>query len=160
MGDLAQKVIRDIEAATTFEDVSDWIWKAGELIRKANNEGYYCPFEEVNQETVSMEERNLLKKAALHALERNSDPLWTGSMLSVLSRTGDSDLTELWIDSLNVHLSVLTRANSLVYTALQAVREAGEPVFEGVSSVCLVDVDRNVEEANKVLIRHGSPIHW
>jgi len=160
MGKFAQTVIRNIEAARTYEDISEWIWTAGDLIRKADNEGYCSGFEQVDQEAVSSEERTLLKSAALSALERNSDPLWTQSMLSVLSCTGDSDLKKLWIESLNVHLTMLKRANAIVYTTLIALREIDEPVFEGARSIGIADLDRNVAEAQKVLAKRGIRVPW
>jgi hypothetical protein len=160
MGELTQKVVRDIEAAKTYEDIRDWIRMAGELIRKADQPDYGS-YAEIEAETVSWTERYDLKEAALCALERNSDPAWTQSMLSVLSRTGDLDLKKLWIDSLKTHLNALKRANAIVYTALQALRESGEPIFEGgADSVCSIDMDRNVEEAQKVLEKHGIRIPW
>jgi hypothetical protein len=155
MGELAQKVIRDIEAARTNEDIGDWIWMAGDLIRKADQADYPSGFEEIDRETVTLEERQLLKEAALRALERNSDPLWVCSMLSVLRKTGDRDMKKLWIDSLATHLSVLKMANVNVFTALLALSEIGEPVFEGVQSRCSIDIEQNVSEANEYLKLHG-----
>ena len=155
MGELAQKVIRDIEAAETYEDISGWIWMAGDLIRKAAQTDYPSGFEEIDRETVTLEERQLLKEAALRALDRNTDPLWVGSMLSVLRKTGDLDLKKLWIESLATHLSVLKMANVNVFTVLLALSEMGEPVFEGVQSRCSMDIERNVSEANQYLKCHG-----
>jgi hypothetical protein len=155
MGELAQKIIRDIEAAESYEDISDWIWMAGDLIRKANSEEYHSGFEEIDRETVSWEERLQLKEATLRALERNSDPLWVVSMLSVLRDTGDRDLKKLWIESLANQLSVLKIANVNVFTVLLALSEMDEPVFEGVQSRCSMDIERNVSEANQYLKRHG-----
>jgi len=160
MGELAPKIVRDIDAAKTAEDVSDWIWVAGELIRKAD-QPHYTSFDlEIDREPVTWDERIQLKEAALRALERNSDPLWIQSMLSVLSRTGDRDLKKLWINFLADYLSVLKRSNAIVYTALISLRDIDEPVFEGARSICMIDVDRNVEEAHKVLERQGIRIPW
>lgn len=159
MGELTQKVIRDIEAAQSYEDICNWIWMAGELIRKADQPDYGS-YAEIEAEAVTWEERFELKEAVLLALERNSDPPWVQSMLSVLSRTGDRDLKKLWISSLHTHLNVLKRANAILYTALQGLRESGEPVFEGGDCISLADVDRNVEEAHKVLENHGIRIPW
>ena len=155
MGEFTQKIIRDIEVAKTYEDISDWIWIAGDLIRKADQTDYPSGFAEIDRETVTSEERQLLKEAVLRALGRNSDPLWVCSMLWVLRKTGDQDLKKLWIDSLATHLSVLKMANVNVFTALLALSEMGEPVFEGVQSRCSIDIEQNVSEANEYLKLHG-----
>ena len=155
MGELVQRVVRDIDAAKTFDDIRDWIWIARDLIRKTAQTDYHSGFAEIDAETVSWAERLDLKEAALRALERNSDLLWVGSMLSVLSATGDSDLKMLWIDSLASHLRVLKNANAVVYTVLLALRDLDEPVFEDPLSTCIIDVERNVSEANQYLKRHG-----
>jgi len=155
MGELAQKIARDIDAAKTFEDISDWIWMAGDLIRKAALPDYPSGFADIDAETVTWAERLDLKEAALRALERNADPLWVVSMLSILSDTRDRDLKKLWIDSLATHLRVLKQANVIVFTALLALRDIDEPVFKGAQSLCSSDVERNITEANQYLKRHG-----
>lgn len=155
MGELVQRVVRDMDAAKTFDDISDWIWIAGDLIRKAAQPNYHSGFAEIDAETVSWAERLDLKEAALSALERNSNPLWVCSMFSVLRDTRDRDLKKLWIDALSAHMSVLKMSNVIVYTALLALRDIGEPVFEDAQSLCSLDVDRNVAEANQYLKRHG-----
>jgi len=154
MGELTQKIVRDIDAAKTFEDIKDWIWMAGDLIRKAAQPDYPS-WPELEGETVTWSERLDLKEAVLRALERNSDPAWVSSMLSVLSDTHDRDLKKLYINALAAHLTVLKQANVIVYTALLALRDIDEPVFEGVQSLCAIDVEINVNEANQYLKRHG-----
>jgi len=154
MGELVTKVVRDIDAAQTFEDIKDWIWMAGDLIRRAAQPDYPS-FPELDGETVTWSERLDLKEAILRALERNSDPLWVCSMLSVLKKTGDRDLKKLYINALAAYLTVLKQANVVVYTSLIALREIDEPIFDGASSSCSIDYDKNVNEANQYLKRHG-----
>ncbi len=154
MGELVTKVVRDIDAAQTFEDIKDWIWMAGDLIRRAAQPDYPS-FPELDGETVTWSERLDLKEAILRALERNSDPLWVCSMLSVLSDTRDRDLKKLYINALAAHLTVLKQANGIVYASLLALRDIDEPVFEGAQSLCGIDYDKNVNEANQYLKRHG-----
>jgi hypothetical protein len=160
MGELTQKVIRDIDAAETFDDICDWIWMAGDLIRKAAQPDYPSGFAEIDAETVTWTERLDLKEAALRALERSADPLWVQSMLSVLRETYDCDLKKLWIDALANHLAALKKANMIVFTALLALKEIDEPVFKGAKGLCSIDVDRNIEEAHKVLENRGIRIPW
>jgi len=76
-------------------------------------------------------------------------------MLGVLADTHDRDLKKLWIDVLARHLSAVKRANIIVFTVLQALRQIDEPVFEGVQSLSAADIERNVSEANRYLKRHG-----
>jgi len=154
MGELTQKIVRDIDAAKTFEDIKDWIWMAGDLIRKAAQPDYpSCP--ELDAEIVSWSERLDLKEAVLRALERNSDTLWIISMLSVLRDTRDRDLRKLYVDALATHLSTLKQANIAVFTALLALRDINEPVFKGAQSLDSADVQQNVSEAFQYLKRHG-----
>jgi len=155
MGELTQKIVRDIDAAKTFEDICDWIWIAGDLVRKADQPDYPSGFAEVDAETVTWAERLDLKEAALRALERNSDPLWVDAFLCVLRRTHDRDLKKLWIKSLASQLAALKQANSTIFTILLALSDIDEPVFKGFKSRCTVDVERNVSEAFQYLKRHG-----
>ena len=121
MGELTQKVIRDIDAAENYEDIGDWIWMASDLIRIAAQPDSASGWPETDGETVTWDERLQLKEAVLRALERNTDPLWVGSMLSVLSETGDYDLKNLWIDSLAAHLSVLKGTSAQVWDFVAAI---------------------------------------
>jgi hypothetical protein len=155
MGALAQKIAQDIDQAQTFDDIKDWIWMAGDLIRKAAQPDYPSGFKEIDAETVTWSERLDLKEAALRALARNADPLWVSSMLGVLRDTRDRDLKKLWVSSLATHLEILKRSNVIVNTVLHALREIHEPVFEGVQSISAMDVELSVTEANKYLKRHG-----
>lgn len=155
MGEMTQRIVRDIDAAKTYEDIKDWIWIAGDLIRKAAQPDYPSGFADIDAETVTWSERLDLKEAVLRALERNSDPLWVGSMLSVLSDTRDRDLKKLYISALATHLSVLKQANIILFAALFALRDIDEPVFKDAQSLDSADVGRNVSEAFQYLKRHG-----
>jgi hypothetical protein len=155
MGELASRVLQQIEDAKNFDDIKDWIWMAGDLIRHAASPEFYSGFKEIDREDVSEAERKALQEAALRALTRNSDPGWVGSFLSVLRDAQDRDLMPLWIDHLSRYLSLLKNSNGIVFTILLALKDLDEPVFENAGSLCIVDIERNVTEAFEYLRRHN-----
>ena len=155
MGELTKGILKKIDEAKEFNDIKDWIWMAGDLIRHADSPGFHSGFEEIDREVVSSDERNALQKAALAALTRNSDPMWAGSFLSVLRDAHDDALLPLWIEYLARYQSLLKRANGNVFTILLALKELHEPVFVKAQSLCAIDVERNVKEADEYLSRHG-----
>jgi hypothetical protein len=155
MGKLTSRVLRKIQEAQTFEDFGDSTWIAGDLFRRESSKEFHSGFKEIDEEEVSLEERDQLKDALLEALARSAEPLFVGSLLSALSATGDRDLLPLWVDSLAKHLELLKKYNVLVYTELLALRDLGEPVFKDFTSLCAADVEINVQQAQKYLLARG-----
>lgn len=154
MGELTRGVIQKIEKAKEFDDIKDWIWMAGDLMRRASSSGFCSAFKEIDQEVVDDDERTALKNAALNALTRNFDPMWVQSFLSVLRGANDSDLLQVWIEHLTQFQSTLKESNGIVFNILLALKDLGEPVFQDARSLCVVDVDRNMAEADKYLRKH------
>lgn len=155
MGELTARVIDGINNAKEFKDFADWIWMAGDLIRRASSPGFHSGFEEIDQEQVSEEERQKLREAVLNALPRNEEPLYVGSLLGALRCTYDLDLIPLWVEYLTKYLSLLRASNGAVFSILLALKEIDEPIFVGAKNLCAIDIERNAEEARKYLLRHG-----
>jgi hypothetical protein len=154
MGELTQRILQKIESARDFDDIKDWIWMAGDLLRHAASPGYHSGFEDIDREVVSDDEREAIKQLSLNALTRSPDPMWVGSFLSVLRDANDPDFLPLWIAHLIKYQSQLKQANSIVFTILLALKDLGQPVFEKAHSLCSSDVEINVKEADKYLRRH------
>lgn len=155
MGELTARVLRQLENAQSSEDLGEWVWMAGDLIRKASCPDYQSGFEEIDREQVSITERAELREAALKALSRNSDPEYVCSLLNVLRCTSDRDLLPLYVEYLTKYLRLLKTSNAVVFSILLALSEIEEPVFGGVDSRCMVDVERNVKEAFEYLKKRG-----
>ena len=155
MGELTSQFLKKIQDVREAEEIEDWIWKAGDLIRRANSSGYHSGFEEIDSECVSEAEKNALQEAVLKALARTTNPSWDQSFLSVLRCAGDVDMKSLWIEYLARYLTLLKQSNGIVFTALLALKELDEPIFEGAKSLAAIDVERNVNEANEYLRRHN-----
>lgn len=160
MGELTARVINGINNSKEFKDFADWIWMAGDLIRRASSPGFHSGFEEIDHEEVSDTELQQLREAVLSALRRNEDPLYVGSLLSALRDTFDRDLIPLWIEYLTKYLSLLKTSNVVVYTILLALKEIGEPVFSGATSLCAIDVERNIDQAQNYLHERGINVPW
>ena len=83
------------------------------------------------------------------------------SILSALSSSRDPSLKQLWLDYLAKYLEELKAANGVVYAALGALDDLGEPVFEQSNfSRSLVDVERNVHRAERYLHERGITVPW
>jgi hypothetical protein len=95
MGQLTSRILQNVRDARTFDDIKDWIWMAGDLIRHSSSPEFHSGFEEIDSEQISREERNELKDALLQALARSDEPLFVGSILSALGCTFDRDLLPL-----------------------------------------------------------------
>jgi hypothetical protein len=52
MGQLTQKIVHDIDAAQSFDEIKDWIWMVGDFIRKAAQPDYSI-WPETDKETVT-----------------------------------------------------------------------------------------------------------
>lgn len=160
MGELTARIIKRIDEAKEFDDFKDWLWMAGDLLRKSHGPGFYSGFKEIDQEEVTEEEGKQLREAALRAISRNSETLYAetlyvGSLLSVLRDSYDRDLLPFWIDHLAKYLGLLKQSNSIVFTILLALKDIDEPIFNKARSLCVVDIERNVNEAHEYLRKHG-----
>jgi hypothetical protein len=155
MGELTTRVLGKLQAAESFDEIKDWIWMAGDLIRKASSPGFHSGFEEIDREQVSVAERTELREAALSALSRSSDPNYVTSLLNVLRCTGDNDLLPLYVEYLAKYLQLLKTSNIVVFSILLALGDIREPVFEGTTSRCVLDIERNVKEAFEFLRKRG-----
>ena len=155
MGELTSRIIQQINGAKDFDDIKDWIWMAGDLIRKASSSGFHSGFEEIDREQVSASEREELREATLRALSRSSDPYYVGSLLNVLGCTFDDNLLPLYVEYLTKYLSLLKASNIVVYSILSNLESLGELLFKGLTSRSAHDVERNVKEANEFLQKRG-----
>jgi hypothetical protein len=155
MGELTARIIKRIDEAKEFSDFKDWIWMAGDLLRKSQGPGFYSGFKEIDEEEVTQEEGKQIREAALRALSRNSELAYLGSLLSVLRDSCDPDLLPFWVENLAKYLALLKGSNGIVYTILLALKDINEPVFENAKSLCVVDIERNVKEAFDYLRKHG-----
>ena len=161
MGILVQRIIKELNKAKGIEDFGDCLWMASELIRKASLPGYHSGFEAIDREDVSEAEGKEIQDALLRALPRDTNPRWVGGILSALSSSRDPSLRQLWVDYLAQYLEELLAANGVVYTALGALHDLGEPVFESnFSGRGLVEVERNIDRAHRYLHERGITIPW
>jgi len=161
MGKFTEEIIRKTNEAKGINDVKDWIWMAGELLRRTSSPEYKSGTREIDDEEIAELERAELKEALLKALSRNSEPGYVCSLLYALSYTYDRDLLPLWVQYLSEHLWNLKRSNAIVHTALIALRDLDELVREaGPGGRSLADVDRNIEDAQRYLLTRGIKIPW
>jgi hypothetical protein len=164
MGSLAKSVIERMKAAKTVEDLDGWVWKASDLLAKFHFKEYHSGFAEIDAETVSPDERDQLRSALLEALNRNSDPRFVSQIISAIGSACDESLKQLYLDYLARYLQQLKASNAVVYAALLALSEIGEPVFErhqdGTSSQSLIDVDKNIRQAHGYLEKHQIIVPW
>ncbi len=162
MGELTSRVLQKIRDAQTFDDVDNFIWIAGELVRREASKEFHSGYKDIDEEEVSLEERDQLKDALLEALARTSEPRFVGSLLSALSATGDRDLLPLWVEHLAKYLEQLKASNAVVHSVLNALNDIGELEREirpsGGRSAA--DVDLNIEEAQKYLLKRGIKVPW
>lgn len=161
MGKLTAEIIRKVNDAKDIDDIKDWIWMAGDLLRRTSSSTFKSGMKEIDDEEVTEVERAELKQALLSALPRNSDLGYVCSLLTALSCTYDRDLLPLWVQYLSEHLWNLKRSNAIVHTALIALHDLDELVREiGPNGRSIADVDRNVEDAQKYLLARGIKIPW
>jgi hypothetical protein len=67
----------------------------------------------------------------------------------------------LWIDYLAKYLEQVKAANGVVHTALGALHDLGEPVFESnFSGRSVTEVERNVDRAQRYLHERGIKVPW
>jgi hypothetical protein len=161
MGALVRRIIKELNEAKGIEDFGDCIWIAGDLIRRASSSSYRSGFEVIDREDVTDAEAKEIQDALLRALPRNSNPRWVGGILSALSSSRDPSLKQVWVDYLAKYLDELKAANGVVYTALGALHDLGEAVFESnFSGRSLTEVERNVDRAHRYLHDRGITIPW
>lgn len=161
MGKLVQHTVEQLNGATKLEDLRSCLWVASDLITKASSTNFVSQFEEIDREDVSDQERKQLQEALLNALPRNNDPRWVGQILSSLSSSRDQSLLPLWVDYLTKYLDVLKAANGIVYSALTALHELGEPVFEkDQRSRSLTAIEQTAACASRYLYERGVTVPW
>jgi|HubBroStandDraft_1064217.scaffolds.fasta_scaffold72082_1 hypothetical protein len=161
MGALVQRIIKELNDANRVEDFGDCVWMASDLIRRASSPDYQSGFDAIDREDVSEAEGKEIQYALLDALPRNANPRWVRAILSALSSGQDPSLKQLWLDYLAKYLEGLMAANGVVHTALSALHDLGEPVFErNFSGNSLVEVERNIERAHRYLHERGITIPW
>jgi hypothetical protein len=164
MGNLAKSVIERMKSAKTVEDLDGWVWKASDLLAKTHFKEYHSGFAEIDEEVVSSDERGQLQSALLEALNRNTNPRFVSQIISALGSARDESLKQLYVDYLARYLRQLKGSNGVVYTALLALSEIGEPVYErsldATSSQSLIDVDKNIRQAHRYLEKHQIVVPW
>jgi hypothetical protein len=164
MSDLIEKIVNQIDSASTPADLDGCAWIAGDLLRKANSKNYRSGFEEIDREEVSEADGQRIQNALLGALRRNSETRFVSSILSALSCSTDKSLIPLYQEILAEHMRKLKGSNGVVYSALHGLDALGESVFdtnpEGGSSQCLADVDKTIRQAHKYLQTLGIMDPW
>ncbi|HET9994474.1 MAG TPA: hypothetical protein VFQ18_03620 [Candidatus Acidoferrum sp.] len=164
MSGLTNRIIDQINASNTVEDLEGWIWKAGDLLEKVFSQNFHSGFEEIDNEEVNEADGQKIQAALLQALKRNSDARFVGTILNALTGSNDGSLKPIYVEYLAEHLSKLKESNSVVHSALLGLDNVGESVYEknpgGGSSQSLIDVDKNIRQANKFLLNLGYKIHW
>jgi len=161
MGKLVQRTIENLDNAKTVNDLQSCLWVAGDLLRKLSSTNFRSQFEEIDRENVSELEAKQLEQALLNALPRNPDPRWVGQILSGLSSSRDVSLTHLWIDHLAKYLEILKAVNGILYTALTALNDLGEPVFEeSQRSRSITEIEQTVESTSRYLHQRGISVPW
>lgn len=164
MGDLAKIIIEKLKLANKPEDLDDWIWKAGDLLAKFQSKGFHSGFEEIDKEDVSPEEKQQIQTALLEALGRNSDPRFVSQILEALRCSREQSLKQLYIDFLATFLKQTKASNGVIHSALLALDDLGEPVFErspdGGTSQSVIDVDKNIRQADRYLQLRGISTPW
>ena len=164
MSTLAKKIVDQINSSNTIEDLDGWIWKAGDLLERVFSKDFHSGFEEIDSEEVSLADGQAIQAALLKALKRNSDERFIGAILSALGGSNDKSLKPIFVEYLAEHLRKLKESNSVIYSALIGLDNLGEQVFErdlvGGSCQSLIEVDKNIRQANKYLLDLGYKIHW
>ena len=164
MGNLAREIIGKLKLANKPEDLDGWIWKAGDLLAKFQSESFRSGFEDIDKEEVSREEKQQIQDALLEALGRNSDARFISQVLDALGCSREPSLKQLYIDFLATFLKQTKTSNRVLYSVLLALHDLGEPVFEvrpdGGASQSVVEVDKNIQQADRYLQSRGIVIPW
>ena len=160
MGELARKIIKQIETATTPVDLNDCVWIAGDLLFKLKATYFHSGFEEIDREEVTEAECDQIKQALLGLLNRISDPGCIGSIIQALGKSHDESLKELYVSKLAEHLKKLLAHNFAVYSALYALDGMGEDVYGDTPSQGTTQVDQNIRQARKYLETHNVILPW
>ena len=161
MGELAKSVIEKVKTAKTAEDLEGWVWKASDLMAKSSMREYHSGFAEIDAEVVTPDERDQLRSALLEALNRNSAPDFVSPIITALGSAHDKSLRPLYIDYLVRHVRQLKDNNHVVYAALLALHDIGEPVYENNSSgKSVIEIDKNIRQAHEYLSRQGIIDSW
>ena len=164
MSELIDKIVAQLNSASTVEDLDGCAWVAGDLLEKAHSQNYLSGFEYIDREEVSDADARRIQTALLEALPRNSDGKFVGCILSALNGSQGKRLKGVYLENLIEHLRKLKASNSVVYSALLGLQTLGESVFEtnpqGGSSQSLIQVDKNIRQANKYLQSLGIVEPW
>jgi len=160
MSELTERVIAELNKATDAERLSRPAWMASDLIRKSLNSAYSSGFPQIDSEVVTESERQQLRDALLAALKRNDDPRYVSQLLSALASCRDRSLLPLWIDYLAKYVEMMKAASGALYSVLVGLDAIEEPIFAGISSRSLMDVERNIQAAQKYLHERGVDIPY
>ncbi|HEV2196122.1 MAG TPA: hypothetical protein VGR55_11105 [Candidatus Acidoferrum sp.] len=164
MGNLAKSIIGKLKLAKKPEDLDGWIWKAGDLLAKSGSGTFHSGFEEIDKEEVTREERQQIQGALLEALGRNSDPRFVSQILEALRCFREQSLKQLYIDFLATFLKQTKASSGVIHSALLALDDLGEPVFDrspdGGTSQSVIDVDKNIRQADRYLQLRGISTPW
>ena len=164
MSDLVEQTLKRLDSAVSPGDFDDLLWVAGDLIRKVSMRDFRSGVDWIDREEVTVADAEQLKLALVRSLERSSDLRLKGSVLSTLGCSFDRQYIELYRRVLAEHLEALKAYNGVVFAALIALDNLGEPVFErdpdGSSSQGLVHVEKSVRQAQDYLLTLGIVHPW
>jgi len=104
MSELIDKIVAQLNSASTVEDLDSCAWVAGDLLEKAHSQKYLSGFEYIDREEVSEADAQRIQTALLEALPRNSDGKFVGCILSALSVSQDKSLKRVYEENLVQHL--------------------------------------------------------
>jgi hypothetical protein len=164
MSALVKRVVEQLKSAKSLNDLESCAWVASDLLRKFQSIGYHSGFPEIDQEEVTEEEKLLIQKSLIEALSSSSDPKFVSSILSALGSARDRTLQPLFVNYLGQYLKQLKWSNGVVSAALMGLHELGEDVYEensdGSTSHSVIDVDKNIRQAQQYLQKFDVMVPW
>jgi hypothetical protein len=164
MGTLAQQVIARLQQTERADEFHESIGLAADLLAKAANPNYHSDTNDIDMESVSPVEGEQLQRALVAIIQSGHNPATLASAIFALGKSYDPTLKELYTAQLQASLHHLKQYNGLVYQLLIALSNIREDVFErdqyGQSSQSLLNVEKNVRQAQDYLLRHDIAVPW
>jgi hypothetical protein len=164
MGILTQQVIAGLHQGASEGELHEHLRKAADLLVKTANPNYRSGYDDIDTEQVSQVEGEQLKQAVVMIIESSHDPTILTSAFFVLGKSYDAAFKEVYLEHLHASLSRLKQYNGLVFQLLIALDNLREDIFErdehGQSSQSVLDIEKNVRQAQNYLMRHDIVVPW
>jgi hypothetical protein len=130
-----------------------------EFLRKGWSPGFTSFFEEIETAGITSEDAGAVRGALYEAFRRGTDPIQRREFLFTLSRFGGSELREALVQELHLAFEIHRVASAILWAALWALDNIGEPVFTwGPSSRGIDNVADNIRAAQEFLVARGIPV--